>query len=87
MSKLTLQQANTIIARALAKAREMKIKPLGVVVLDDAGNIKSAQREDAERLDLHLARLGEGFRDDGVGLLQCELGHAFLRGGLAGIWR
>jgi uncharacterized protein GlcG (DUF336 family) len=46
MSRLTLKQANTIIEKALAKAREMKIKPLGVVVLDDSGNIKSAQRED-----------------------------------------
>jgi uncharacterized protein GlcG (DUF336 family) len=46
MSGLTLQQANTIIEKAFAKAREMKIKPLAVVVLDDSGNIKSAQRED-----------------------------------------
>lgn len=55
MSKLTLKQANTIIEKALAKAREMKIKPLGVVVLDDAGNIVSAQREDRAsmfRLDI-----------------------------------
>lgn len=55
MSKLTLRQANTIIEKALAKAREMKIKPLGVVVLDDSGNIKSAQREDGAsmfRLDV-----------------------------------
>jgi uncharacterized protein GlcG (DUF336 family) len=44
--KLTLQQANTIIEKALAKAREMKIKPLAVVVLDDSGNVKAAQRED-----------------------------------------
>jgi len=46
MSRLTLKQANTIVERALAKAREMKIKPLAVVVLDDSGNIVSAQRED-----------------------------------------
>jgi uncharacterized protein GlcG (DUF336 family) len=46
MPGLTLQQANTIIEKAFAKAREMKIKPLAVVVLDDSGNIKSAQRED-----------------------------------------
>ena len=55
MSRLTLKQANTIIEKALAKAREMKIKPLGVVVLDDAGNIVSAQREDGAsmfRLDV-----------------------------------
>ena len=47
MAKLTLQQANKIIEGALAKAREMKIKPLGVVVLDEAGHLKAAQREDA----------------------------------------
>ena len=34
MSKLTLQKANAIIGHALRKAREMKIKPLCVVVLD-----------------------------------------------------
>ena len=55
MSKLTLKQANTIIEKAFAKAREMKIKPLGVVVLDESGNIVSAQREDGAsmfRLDV-----------------------------------
>ncbi len=46
MSKLTLQKANAILEHALAKAREMKIKPLGVVVLDESGNLKAAQRED-----------------------------------------
>ena len=46
MSKLTLKQANTIAEKAFAKAREMKTRPLGVVVLDEAGNIVSAQRED-----------------------------------------
>ena len=46
MSKLTLAQANKIIEVAFAKAREMKIKPLAVVVLDDSGNVKAAQRED-----------------------------------------
>ena len=47
MTKLTLQQANRIIEGALAKAREMKLKPLGVVVLDESGHLKAAQREDA----------------------------------------
>ena len=46
MSVLTLAQANAIVAGALKKAREMKIKPLAVVVLDAAGHLKSAQRED-----------------------------------------
>jgi uncharacterized protein GlcG (DUF336 family) len=55
MSALTLKQANMIIAKAFEKAREMKIKPLGVVVLDESGNIVSAQREDGAsmfRLDV-----------------------------------
>lgn len=57
MSRLTLKQANTIVEKAFAKAREMKIKPLGVVVLDDSGNIKSAQREDgASMFRLDVAR-------------------------------
>lgn len=46
MSKLTLTQANQILAGALAKSRAMGYKPMGVVVLDDAGHLKAAQRED-----------------------------------------
>jgi len=46
MPTLSLEQANTIIAKALEKAREMKIKPVTVVVLDDSGNLKAMQRED-----------------------------------------
>jgi uncharacterized protein GlcG (DUF336 family) len=46
MSTLSLAQANQIIAKALEKAREMKIKPVSVVVLDDGGHLKAMQRED-----------------------------------------
>ena len=55
MAQLTLKQANTIIEKGFAKAREMKVKPLGIVVLDAAGHIVSAQREDGAsmfRLDV-----------------------------------
>jgi uncharacterized protein GlcG (DUF336 family) len=55
MPKLTLQQANRIIEKAISKARESKVKPLGVVVLDDSGHIVSAQRDDGAsmfRLDI-----------------------------------
>jgi uncharacterized protein GlcG (DUF336 family) len=55
MPKLTLQQANRIIEQAFAKSRDSKIKPLGVVVLDDSGHIISAQRDDGAsmfRLDV-----------------------------------
>jgi uncharacterized protein GlcG (DUF336 family) len=46
MSKLTLAQANRIIEAALANARQLKIKPLAVAVLDEGGHLKSVQRED-----------------------------------------
>lgn len=59
MSTLRLDQANTIIERALAKGREFKLPPLAVVVLDDSGNIKAAQREDGAsmfRIDVALGK-------------------------------
>lgn len=46
MPQLTLKQASAIIEKSLERARAMKIKPLAVVVLDEAGNVKAAQRED-----------------------------------------
>lgn len=46
MSTLTLTQANTIIATALALSRKQGYKPMGIVVLDASGHVKSAQRED-----------------------------------------
>ena len=55
MAQLMLKQANTIIEKGFAKAREMKLKPLGIVVLDAAGHVVSAQREDGAsmfRLDV-----------------------------------
>ncbi len=74
MSRLTLKQANTIIEKALAKAREMKIKPLGVVVLDDAGNIKSAQREDgASMFRIDVAR-GKAWASVAMGASSRALG-------------
>ena len=46
MPALTLEQANRIVAAALAKARAMKIAPLAVAVLDAGGHLISLQRED-----------------------------------------
>lgn len=50
MSKLTLKQANAIIENAFLKSHQLKTKPLGVVVIDDGGNIVSAQRDDGASL-------------------------------------
>jgi len=43
---MTLDQANRIIAAALQQADQAHYKPMAVVVLDAAGHVKSAQRQD-----------------------------------------
>lgn len=44
--KLTLEQAQTIVAKALEKGRELGLKPLTVSVLDAGGHLKAMARED-----------------------------------------
>lgn len=44
--KLTLEKANQIIQGATRKARQLKLAPLTVIVLDEAGHLKAMQRED-----------------------------------------
>jgi len=57
MSSITLEQANAIVAAAFAKARELALKPLGVVVLDAGGHMIAAQRQDgASALRLQIAQ-------------------------------
>ena len=46
MAEITLRKARAIIRGTLAKAREMELKPLSVVVLDTGGNVKAFERED-----------------------------------------
>jgi len=46
MPALDLITSNNIISQAIEKAREMKIKPVSVVVLDESGHLKAMQRED-----------------------------------------
>lgn len=55
MNPLTLQQAHSVINAALAEARIQGYKPMGVVVVDAAGQVKALAREDgatALRLDI-----------------------------------
>ena len=46
MRKLTLAEAETIIDAALAKARQLELGKLSVVVLDDGGHPIAMKRED-----------------------------------------
>jgi uncharacterized protein GlcG (DUF336 family) len=43
---ITLDQANHIIAAALQRSGEAGYKPMAVVVVDEGGHVKSAQRQD-----------------------------------------
>jgi uncharacterized protein GlcG (DUF336 family) len=47
---LTLDQASTIIDKALEKGRERAFKPLTVTVLDAGGQLKAMKREDGSSL-------------------------------------
>jgi uncharacterized protein GlcG (DUF336 family) len=67
MTRLTLREANRIIEGALARAREMKIKPLGVVVLDESGHLKAAQREDAASMFRIEIATGKAWAAVGMG--------------------
>jgi uncharacterized protein GlcG (DUF336 family) len=43
---ITLAQANIIVAAALQKGRDLKLKPISVAVLDPGGHLVAFQRED-----------------------------------------
>ena len=47
---LTLEQASTIIDKALEKGRELGFKPLTVAVLDAGGHLTALKREDGSSL-------------------------------------
>lgn len=64
---LTLSQANQIIAAALAHSQEQKYKPMAVVVLDDAGHLRSAQREDGASMFRIDVATGKAWAAVGMG--------------------
>ena len=49
MRAITLDQANTVITASLARARELDLKPLSVIVLDAGGRVKAFQKQDGSR--------------------------------------
>ena len=56
---ITRRDANRIIEHAFEKSKEIGTRPLGVVVVDTAGNVVSAQREDGAsmfRIDIGTAK-------------------------------
>ena len=50
MRAITLVQANAIIEGAFAKAADLTLKPLTIVVLDAGGRIKAVQKQDGSAM-------------------------------------
>ena len=74
MTQLTLQQASQIITAALAKSKEMGYKPMGIAVLDAAGNLKAFASEDgASMFRFDIAR-AKAWGAVGMGVSSRKLG-------------
>lgn len=74
MSRLTLDLANRIIEAALERSSELGYKPMAVVVLDDSGNLKAAQREDGASMFRIDVALGKAWGAVGFSMSSRELG-------------
>ena len=61
MSKLTLDQASTIIDTALAKAREAGMQPLGIAVLDAGGHLLAFKRHENSSLLRPKVAMGKAY--------------------------
>jgi uncharacterized protein GlcG (DUF336 family) len=59
MKSITYEQATTIVAAALAFARERKFKPLGVAVLDVRGALTAYGAEDGSSLGRAHVAIGK----------------------------
>ena len=67
MGTLTLEQANAIIAGALAQSKQKGYKPMAVVVIDESGHLKSAQREDGASMFRTDIAMGKAWAAVGMG--------------------
>ena len=70
---LDLSQANAIVNAALAAARAAGHKPMAVVVLDDGGHLKAAQREDGASMFRVDVATGKAWAAIGMGASSRDL--------------
>lgn len=67
MNTLTLAQAQQIIAGALTQSQAAGFKPMGVVVVDEAGNLKAFAREDGASMFRFDVARGKAWGAVGMG--------------------
>jgi uncharacterized protein GlcG (DUF336 family) len=72
---LTLEQAASIVDHGLAKAREMKIRPLCIAVLDEGGNLKALKRDDGASILRPQIAIGKAWGAIGMGESSRSLGN------------
>jgi uncharacterized protein GlcG (DUF336 family) len=61
MTELTLEAAQTIVAKALGHARANKYNPIGIVVLDARGSLKASASEDGTSLMRWKVAFGKAY--------------------------
>jgi uncharacterized protein GlcG (DUF336 family) len=71
---LTLEKASIIVDTALVKAREMKIRPLCIAVLDDGGHLKALKRDDGASILRPQIAIGKAWGAIGMGESSRHLG-------------
>jgi uncharacterized protein GlcG (DUF336 family) len=74
MSSLTLAQANQIITAALVTSKASSYKPMGIVVLDEAGNLKAFAREDGASMFRFEVAQAKAWGAVGMGISSRALG-------------
>ncbi len=74
MGDLTLPIGQTIIAKALSQARELNLKPLAIVVLDDRGAVRAAAAEDGTSLRRFEVAHGKAYGALALGLGSRSIG-------------
>ena len=71
---LSLSQANQILSAAIKKSNEMGFKPMGIVVLDEAGHLKAFGREDGASMFRFDVAQGKAWGAIGMGASSRVLG-------------
>lgn len=74
MRPLTLEQANQIIAAALARSKKEGYKPMGIAVLDEAGHLKAFAREDGASMFRFEIAQAKAWGSVGMGVSSRTLG-------------
>jgi len=82
MTALTLDQASTIVDKALAKGRELKLHPLTVVVLDAGGHLVAMKREDKSGILRCEIATGKAWGTLGMGFGGREFARRAAAGGV-----